>query len=577
MASFVSRLTAAVIRRAKLIRDKRIVKESELFNGEWYLKRYPDIRKAGLDPLSHYLTLGYKEGREPSLNFSSSWYMDVYPDIHATGVNPLVHYLRFGIRESRSPLRPVSGERASKACSPLPTESVEITLRTAAVVHLFYPDLATELLDACSHIPNDPHLFVAATSQDGKQAAEAWAKKRNWSNLTVEIMPNRGRNVSSWTAVFGPQLLETSDVFCHIHSKKSLHMGFEHGPWRRHNLECLLGNPSQILTLFETMPDLGAIGPVPHPSIPYYGFTWLSNKEPAEALAKKLEVNIHPDGYLDFPAGNMFWGRTKALRQMLDGRIKIDDFPAESGQVDGTIAHAIERMVYYLAEENGFQWAEVDTEHSYLNWCHKNLWQYVIHATEAHFKKELGRCNTVSFDLFGTLLARKLPWSSDIATVATAAGKPAVVVERENQVPRKRIMEAFEAALAEKKRVLVVGTTPYSKSDLEPILKDFGLDRAHAVYFSPDPKKLWEELAAKEDALSEEYVHICHDEFADLGIGGAMGVRCFHVMSATNLFLLSEMAEDLPRSSIRHGEIPLDLGSAIAERFNDPMETGGLL
>lgn len=36
------------------------------FDAEWYLRRYLDIAKAGVDPLEHYLDYGIKEGRHPT-------------------------------------------------------------------------------------------------------------------------------------------------------------------------------------------------------------------------------------------------------------------------------------------------------------------------------------------------------------------------------------------------------------------------------------------------------------------------------------------------------------------------------
>jgi hypothetical protein len=55
----------------------------------------------------------------------------------------------------------------------------------------------------------------------------------------------------------------------------------------------------------------------------------------------------------------MFWGRTAAIRPLLDIDIGFADFPPESGQVDGTLAHAIERSLLMIAESRGFEWLKV--------------------------------------------------------------------------------------------------------------------------------------------------------------------------------------------------------------------------
>ncbi len=38
------------------------------FDAEWYLSEYPDVAKAGIDPLVHYLDYGRREGRQPRHN-----------------------------------------------------------------------------------------------------------------------------------------------------------------------------------------------------------------------------------------------------------------------------------------------------------------------------------------------------------------------------------------------------------------------------------------------------------------------------------------------------------------------------
>ncbi|MDR3537270.1 MAG: glycosyltransferase [Acetobacteraceae bacterium] len=73
------------------------------FDATWYLKRYPDIAAAGLDPLDHFVRHGIAEGRDPNPWFISDWYREHYPDIAASGANPLIHYLQTGASELRNP------------------------------------------------------------------------------------------------------------------------------------------------------------------------------------------------------------------------------------------------------------------------------------------------------------------------------------------------------------------------------------------------------------------------------------------------------------------------------------------
>jgi hypothetical protein len=87
-----------------LLRPKvRLIAASGLFDSDWYLEQYPDVRAARISPLVHYLRHGAAEGRDPNPLFDSDWYLDRYPDVRAAGVNPLLHYLRDGAREGRDP------------------------------------------------------------------------------------------------------------------------------------------------------------------------------------------------------------------------------------------------------------------------------------------------------------------------------------------------------------------------------------------------------------------------------------------------------------------------------------------
>jgi serralysin len=60
------------------------------------------VAAAGVDPLLHYETFGWKEGRDPSAQFDTLKYLAANPDVAAAHVNPLDHFLQFGIREGRA-------------------------------------------------------------------------------------------------------------------------------------------------------------------------------------------------------------------------------------------------------------------------------------------------------------------------------------------------------------------------------------------------------------------------------------------------------------------------------------------
>jgi hypothetical protein len=83
-----------------------LIRSSDLFDGAWYLKRYPDVAEQGIDPATHYFRCGAKESRNPGPGFSTSWYLKTYRDVAEQGVNPLLHYVLHGQKEQRKVRKP---------------------------------------------------------------------------------------------------------------------------------------------------------------------------------------------------------------------------------------------------------------------------------------------------------------------------------------------------------------------------------------------------------------------------------------------------------------------------------------
>lgn len=79
----------------------KLVEESGLFDQNWYLSQYPDVAKAQVTPLEHYVRFGGFEGRYPNPDFDSGFYLAQYQDVVEAGLNPLVHFIKFGRAEQR--------------------------------------------------------------------------------------------------------------------------------------------------------------------------------------------------------------------------------------------------------------------------------------------------------------------------------------------------------------------------------------------------------------------------------------------------------------------------------------------
>lgn len=69
---------------------------AQAFDAVFYARTYPDVAEVGADPLDHFMTYGWREGRDPSPDFSVRAYLEAFPEVAESGVNPLVHFLTSG-------------------------------------------------------------------------------------------------------------------------------------------------------------------------------------------------------------------------------------------------------------------------------------------------------------------------------------------------------------------------------------------------------------------------------------------------------------------------------------------------
>jgi hypothetical protein len=80
-----------------------LIMNSALFDEEYYLKTYPDVEKAGINPVEHFIAHGASELRNPSEWFHTRFYLQKNPNVAAAGLNPIVHYLQDGARKGLRP------------------------------------------------------------------------------------------------------------------------------------------------------------------------------------------------------------------------------------------------------------------------------------------------------------------------------------------------------------------------------------------------------------------------------------------------------------------------------------------
>jgi lipopolysaccharide biosynthesis protein len=229
----------------------------------------------------------------------------------------------------------------------------------AVVCHLFHAELADEIRHYLNNIPVPADIFLS-TDTDAKRAAVARVFE-DWGGGSVELRltPNRGRDIAPKLVGF-KDVHERYQLVLHLHSKRSAHDEVL-APWRTFLLENLLGSPAIVRSVFEIFarsPRTGIVFPQYYEYLRHW-LDWGSNFPAAQRLAERMGMSLRADAALDFPTGSMFWARGAALRPLLDLGLSFDDFPAETGQTDGTLAHAIERLFLHSCERAGYGWLKI--------------------------------------------------------------------------------------------------------------------------------------------------------------------------------------------------------------------------
>ena len=206
-------------------------------------------------------------------------------------------------------------------------------------LHAYHLDLVDGIAARLDVIGQACQLYVSTDTE----AKAAWLRDR-LPRAVVRVFPNRGRDV--FPRLFGfADAHADHDLVLHLHTKRSPQSPRLAG-WLEHNLDRLLppDGVDGILGLFLDDPRLGMVAPAPFgPIMASYG--WGANRPIADILTWGTEWQPLPDSrQLSFPAGSMFWARSEALAPLRELAVPPDVFPHGLGLLDGTVAHALERL-----------------------------------------------------------------------------------------------------------------------------------------------------------------------------------------------------------------------------------------
>ena len=78
----------------------QIISESGLFDAEWFAKYY-SLEGSNVNLIKYYIDYCEVYGLNPSPDFDSMWYLEKYVDVKKNGINPFVHYILYGKKQGR--------------------------------------------------------------------------------------------------------------------------------------------------------------------------------------------------------------------------------------------------------------------------------------------------------------------------------------------------------------------------------------------------------------------------------------------------------------------------------------------
>jgi lipopolysaccharide biosynthesis protein len=232
--------------------------------------------------------------------------------------------------------------------------------RNEAVViaHIYYEDLIDSIFDSYL-APQATQCDLIVTVMNDVSLDSLQKIKQKFDNCFIVQTPNRGRDIRPFVIAYRLAYDFGYLYACKIHTKKSLqrHDGEK---WRTSLLDSLMQSTesvANILKVFKTDHSLGLIVPsgwlydLSSPNMYSGNVRWLN-----ALLIRMGQEEIIGKYTIHFPAGSMYWFRVDALSQLLEETfVSISEFELEAGQVDGTLAHTLERLTGLMSDCNGYK------------------------------------------------------------------------------------------------------------------------------------------------------------------------------------------------------------------------------
>lgn len=286
-------------------------------------------------------------------------------------------------------------------------------------LHLYYEDLLDEFCEYLNNIPERFDLYISCKKDSDKLMIQNRAKQITHVNkVVVKVTQNRGRDIAPFYVLFCKELMKYECVL-HIHSKKSLYTGSEKANWRHEALDGVLKNEEMVRETLRLLrsekPEVGLVFGEMTKMLPLMALHWLRNVPKGMEILRRLQVPF--DNHMFFyPVGSFFWAKTEAIRPLFQLGLTYGDFDEEKGQIDGTLAHALERVIAFVVRHREYDMCIYDADSSTFskNISYKCFQQYFTYTVENLSILLKDKYDVITFDIFDTLITRLVYEPDDV-------------------------------------------------------------------------------------------------------------------------------------------------------------------
>ncbi len=234
---------------------------------------------------------------------------------------------------------------------------------TALAIHAFYPENLSAIFRLAEPAKEVVDYLITTTSDKASDVVSR-LEEHNINTYKIFIIENRGRDVAPFVNVILPALVQHKyDHFIKIHTKKSPHLN-DGADWGSHLISSLISDRAikYIRQHFAQGNHTGLLSP-PGSIIPITACLNMNALWLAEILA---EFGICTQWALqrNFIAGSMFAGKVKPLSPLTSKSPTLECYEPELGQVDATLAHAMERYISLFVVNQNYQIEQIPGDSS---------------------------------------------------------------------------------------------------------------------------------------------------------------------------------------------------------------------